>query len=120
MTLKNKINCIFTKIMALLLTMASLSYTPYVILVDNVEPTLSNVLMSLFISSMFFIIGFGLLIKTNNPAYRWNIFTLDPSWVGKMEKSLDEAPGQIFEFNQPTKDQLRDKKLKEILRGDKS
>ncbi len=120
MTFKNKVNCIVTKITSLLLSLVSLAFGPFSVIVNGVEPTLINVLILVFISGMFFMVGFGLLLKTNNPAYRWNIFTVDPSWVGKMDKSFEEEPGQIFDFNKPTKDQLRDKKIKEVLRGDKS
>lgn len=120
MTQLTRIHCIACKIMAFILSLMSLAFTPFSILYNDVECNLTNIIILVFLSGTFFMIGFSMLIKTNNPAYRWNLFTVDPSWDRKNHKSLDEAPGQIFEFNQPTKDQLRDKKVKEILRSDKS
>lgn len=64
-------------------------------------------------------IGICLLLKTNNPLKRWNVFTINPKWSGKLTQSVSENPSQLFKFDKPSKEELikhnRDKNIDKLL-----
>jgi hypothetical protein len=69
---------------------------------------------------MFFSFGWFQLLKTNNPLSRYNPLSLHPRWKTRMDYSMEEKPGQLYQLDNPTEEELlqlsRDKKLNQLLK----
>lgn len=110
-----KLNCILTKILSIIGVLFSIAYTPFNILYCNMPFTTMSITSSLFISSIFGIIFYILLLKTNNPISRHNPFTINHRWTNSMEKSFDEDPNAFFKLDDPTKKDIRLKTIKKLF-----
>jgi hypothetical protein len=84
------------------------------------EFSFTTATLSMLFMSIFFITSWMFLLKTNNPITRYNPFSLNPKWTGKMEHSMDESPGQMFDLDSPDINEVkrtrREKKINEILK----
>lgn len=79
---------------------------------------IASLIVCILISIVFFSIGFLELIKTNHPLYRLNPFKVNSNYKARMEKTIDEDPGQLLRFDRPTESQVitnsRKKKFNKI------
>jgi hypothetical protein len=84
------------------------------------ELSTKNVIFGILFMSPFQLIGWMFLLKTNNPITRYNPFSVNPKWDGKMKGSLEENPGQMFEMDAPDENELkrvnRNKRLDQLLK----
>ena len=112
----NRINCIICKIISIIGVFASIAFTPFQFIYCGLEFNYVNLIVMIIVSCIFFLPTFLMLIKTNNPISRYNIFTVNPKWTGKMKGSMQENPSQLFEFDEPDKSDIRNKKINEILK----
>jgi len=120
--------CIITKLMSVVIMAMGIAYTPYCIwlfcyraMYFRYVPSIdfSSLLVMIIISISIFGFGFLTILKTNNPLTRYNIFTINRKWKNKMEKSIDQDPGQIYKFDRPDKQEViqrdRENRLKKLL-----
>ncbi len=114
--MKNKISCILTKIINIIIVISSILFAPYHLLYNGVESNLLNIISLLFLSSILFIVGWVGLLRTNDPVNRYNPFTINRKWKNKMEYSMYEKPSQIFELDHPEKSDIRNKKIDTLLK----
>lgn len=121
-----KLELIFVKICCMCILLLSIVYIPMNVYWHSQNPGLGfelnikTIILSMVIVSSFFIIGWMFLLKTNNPLTRYNPFSLNPKWDGKMNGSMEENPGQIFELDSPDENEIkrvkRNKNIENILK----
>ncbi len=116
----NKINCIIVKILNIGIILMSVIYTPFQFYYCGMEFRWSSLIVLVLLSIFFFSLGWFGLLKTNNPLSRYNPFTFNPRWKSKMDYSMDENPGQLYQLDDPTPDEIlrekRNKKLNQLLK----
>ena len=110
----DKILCVITKIIDILIILLSFLLIPFELYLKHQQYILSDILLMLFISVIFFIFGWMQLLKTNNPTTRYNPFSLNPKFNNKMVKSMNEDPSQLFKLDNPIQPDIRNKKIKQI------
>lgn len=113
--MNRKLSCIFSKILATIGVLFSIAYTPFNILYCNMSFSVMSIILSLFISSIFGIIFYIMLLKSNNPISRHNPFSINPKWTNSMDKSFDEDPHAFFKLDDPTKKDIRLKTIKKLF-----
>ncbi len=73
------------KIVNILGIVMSFCILPFQIKYTTFEVNILNVTIMSLVSLVYFYINWKMLIKTNNPNYRYNIFTLNPNWESSLE-----------------------------------
>lgn len=101
---------ILTKITGIFGVLISLGLTPFYFILFDLS--FLYILGFLFMSSIFTIVFWFLLIKTNHPNTRYNLFSINPNWKSKMDHSLSENPAQLFELD-PKDPNLEKKRIRE-------
>jgi len=116
--MKQLVGVILNKVLNILGIILGIAFTPIQYFICGLKFEYSNFIVLIILS--FFIVSFfwlGLL-KTNNPITRYNPFTINKKFKNTMEYSMEEKPGQLFEFDEPSDEEIkqknRDKKLKEL------
>lgn len=107
--------CILSKIINIIIIISSILFTPLQFY-NGVDVTIFNVITLIIISSFVFTVGWTGLLQTNDPINRYNPFTINKKWKDKMDLSISENPMQIFELDDPEKDDLRNKKIEKLLK----
>lgn len=118
--MNDRTGCILMKFIGLITVVTGILFTPFQVLycfpVNNTKLDWINISSILFISVVIIIFGLIEIIKTNNPVSRFNPFTINPKWRNKMDKSVSEDPSQLFNFDSPTKEDLRNSKIDKIIK----
>lgn len=114
MTKYDKFSCITCKIMAVMIILISIGFTPSYYYIGLLH-SIGQLLASLLVSAAFFAVGWPFLLKTNNPLTRYNIFTINLKWKSKMEYSMEEKPGQLYEFDKPDESDVRQRKRNKTI-----
>lgn len=107
--------CVLSKIINIIIIISSIVFTPLQFY-NGVDVTVFNVISLIVISSVVFTFGWMGLLQTNDPLNRYNPFTINKKWKDKMDSSISENPMQIFELDEPGKDDLRNKKIEKLLK----
>lgn len=55
------------------------------------------------------------LLKTNNPITRYNPLSINKKWKNPWEIELNQNPLQIFKLDKPDKDEVRNRKIEDII-----
>lgn len=115
-----KLDCISVKIVSIVILFAAILFTPFQYYICGLTFSLINLSAFVFVSSVLFLFGFMSLLKTNNPATRFNPFTLNPNYKSEMKYTMNESPGQIFELDSPDENEVkrrnREKKINQLLK----
>lgn len=107
--------CILSKIINITIIISSIALTP-IEFYNGLDVTIFNVISLIIISSIVFTFGWMGLLQTNDPMNRYNPFTINKKWKDKMNSSISENPMQIFKLDEPGKDDLRNKKIENLLK----
>lgn len=111
----NSRKCIISKILNICIILLSISFIPSQIYI-GIDITIVSLISSIVISCVIFSVGWMGLLQTNDPLNRYNPLTINKRWRDKMNSSVSENPFQIFQLDQPDIDDLRDDKIKKILK----
>jgi hypothetical protein len=113
----HKFDIVLTKIIGVIGLIASISMTPFYIIMCNLS--LGYSFIFLLMSACFFTIFWFLLIRTNHPNTRYNLFTINSNWKSRMDYSLSERPAQLFTLDPKDPDiekmKSRNRKIKSII-----
>lgn len=114
---------IFSKILNILLILLGIFYIPLQsIVIKQLDWSFRSIFVIIIlsiISIITVIIGLFGLLRTNNPANRFNIFTINYNWKDKMKNSISEDPSQLFKLDSPDVNDIREKKINVLLKNEK-
>lgn len=110
----NKVSCILSKIINICIIISAIALTPSQIYL-GVEIDVFNIVSLVILSFIMGTIGVMGLLQTNDPLTRYNPFSINKKWRNKMNQSVSENPLQIFKLDEPDKDEVRDKKIDQLL-----
>jgi len=103
--MKNRIECILTKIINILIIAMGIGFTPFQYYYIHLQISYGNLIVLLLLSVFIFLIGWFGLLRTNNPARRYNPFTINKRWHN-YGKSIDEDPSQVFRLDELTETEI--------------
>ncbi len=100
MTTSNRLECIAVKAVSLAIMAAAVAFTP-IQLSQGARPTPFNLASLVLFSLMFMWVGWMGLLRTNNPATRYNPFSINARWRSTldgpvMDQPLDEPTAEDF------------------------
>lgn len=110
----NKANCILSKIINMGIIISAIALTPSQIYL-GVAIDVFNIVSLIILSFIVGAIGVMGLLQTNDPLTRYNPFSFNKKWRNKMNQSVSENPLQIFKLDEPSKDEVRNRKIDKIL-----
>lgn len=115
-----RIDCTVCKIVSILVIFGAFGLPLYLYSLIKSNHSIFGMICLFFMSFVYLIFGVFSLLKTNDPAKRWNILTFNPRWSGKMKSSFSDDPSQLFNLDKISDEELlkinRDKLIKDILK----